>query len=113
MDGSTPTSRSRNTAARAPISCAAAARRAAVALAFIAALVGIGIAAAATEWRSPMLPFFEACCVLPVGVVVILELRPAGVAISGCRGTATQRRTIRHFRRQLDRLPETRHPLDG
>jgi hypothetical protein len=49
----------------------------AVALAFIAALIGIGIGAAATAWRSPMLPFFEACCVFPVGAFVVLELWPA------------------------------------
>jgi hypothetical protein len=78
------------------------------ALGSIAALIAIGIAAAATAWSSPVLAFFEACCLFPACVVVILELRPAVLALSSCRGTATQRRTIRCFRRHLDALPETR-----
>jgi CHASE2 domain-containing sensor protein len=113
MDGSTPTSRSRDTAARASIDHAAAARRLIVAVGFIAALLGIAAAAAATAWRSPILPFLEACCVFPAGAVVILELRPAVIAVWACRGIGTQRRAIRRFRRHLDALPETRHPLDG
>jgi hypothetical protein len=84
-----------------------------LAVGVIAVLVGIGIAAAATAWRSPVLPFFEACCVVPVGAVVALELRPAAIALWASRGTARRRRTIRRFRRHLAALPETRHPLDG
>jgi hypothetical protein len=83
-----------------------------VALGVIAAFVGTGTAATATAWRSPILPFFEACCVLPVGTVVILELCPAAIALWG-RGDARQRRAIRRLRRHLDALPETRHPWDG
>jgi hypothetical protein len=82
------------------------------ALSFIAALAGVGIGADATAWRSPNLPFFEASCVFPAGAFVILELRPAVIALWGSRGTATQRRIIRCFRRHLDALQETRHPLD-
>jgi hypothetical protein len=82
-----------------------------VALGFIAALAGVGIGAAATATSSPILPFFEASCVFPAGAFVILELRPAVVALWGSRGTATQRRIIRCFRRHLEALPETRHPL--
>lgn len=88
------------------------ARRLVVALGFIAALTGTGIAAAVTAWRSPILPFFDACCAIPIGAVAVLELWPAIVTLWGCRGTATRRQAIRRFRRQLEALPETHHPLD-
>jgi hypothetical protein len=48
----------------------------AVALGFIAALVGIGLGAAATAWRSPMLRVFEACCVFPAEAFVIWSCGP-------------------------------------
>jgi hypothetical protein len=82
-------------------------------LGFIAALAGIGIAAAATAWRSPIVPFLEAGCAFPVGAVVILEIGRAAIALWGSRGTAAQRRTIRRFQRHLDAPPETCHPVDG
>jgi hypothetical protein len=84
-----------------------------VALGLIAALAGIGITAAATAWRAPILPFFEACCVIPLGVVVVLELSPAIITLWGSRGTAARQRAICRFRHQLDALPETHHPFDG
>jgi hypothetical protein len=88
-----------------PITHRAAAQRALVALGLIAAFIAIGIGAASTAWNSPLLlPVFEACCLCPIILVVILELRPAVLALR------ERRRAIRCFRRQLDALPETPHP---
>lgn len=82
----------------------AAAQRGVVAVGFIAAFIAIGIGAASTASSSPLLPVFGACCLYPIILVVILELRPAVVA------RRAGRRAIRCFRRQLDALPETPHP---
>jgi hypothetical protein len=91
--------RRRRPAITLPGTLTAAAQRGLVALGFIAGLIAIGIGAASTAWSSPLLPVFEACCLYPIIVVVILELRPAVIALRG------ERRAIRHFRRQLDALP--------
>jgi hypothetical protein len=91
--------RRRRPAVTLPGTLTAAAQRGLVALGFIAGLIAIGIGAASTAWSSPLLPVFEACCLYPIIVVVILELRPAVIALRG------ERRAIRHFRRQLDALP--------
>lgn len=90
-----------------PVAHRAAAQRGLVALGFIAAFIAIGIGAATTAWNSPLLPVFEACCLYPIILVVILELRPVVVALRGGR------RAIRFFRRELDALPETPHPQDA
>jgi hypothetical protein len=90
-----------------PATRRAAAQRGLVALGFIAAFIAIGIGAASTAWSSPLLPVFEACCLYPIILVVILQLRPAVVALRGGR------RAIRRLRRQLDALPETPHPQDA
>lgn len=87
-----------------PVTHSAAAQRGLIALGFIAALIAIGIGAASTAWSSPLLPVFEACCLYPIILVVILELRPAVIALRAGR------RAIRCFRRQLHALPETPHP---
>ena len=89
----------------------AAARRCLLALGFIAILSGIGVGAALTASDSPLLPLFETCCLVPAGLVVVLELWPSVVIL--WRITASARHAIRRFRRQLDRLPEIPHPLDA
>lgn len=88
-----------------PLSRAAALVRCLIALAFVAAILGAGIGAALTAWSSPALPFFEACCLLPLVAVPMLELRPAVLALR------PRWRVIHRFRCQLDALPETPHPL--
>lgn len=80
-------------------------RRCLVALGLAIAILGVGIGAALTAWTSPVLPFFEVCCLLPLVAVGCLELWPAGCAVQA------RRSAIRRFRRQLDALPETSHPL--
>jgi hypothetical protein len=53
----------------------------------------------------------EACCLLPLVAVVFGELRPTATVLWG--GISNTRRTVRSFRRQLDALPQTEHPLGG
>jgi hypothetical protein len=84
----------------------ASARRCLIALGFIAGLLATAIGAALTASGSPMLPALETCCLLATGLVVILELCPAVVAMRA------ERAALRRLRRQLDGLPETPHPLD-
>lgn len=78
----------------------------ALALGFIGSLLAIGIGAAMSVSDSVSLWVFEACCLIAIGLVVILELRPRFVAVRA-RVAA-----LRRFRRQLADLPEVPHPLD-
>jgi hypothetical protein len=88
----------------------AATRRCLIALGFIACFIAIGIGAASTARHCPTLPFFEAFDVIPILIVVVFELWPAFVALRG--GIRRRdRRAIRRLHRQLEALPETRHPL--
>ena len=92
-----------------PVSWTGPALRCLVALGLVVLLITLGIGAASTAWGSPVLPYFEACCLVPVVIVVILELRPALIALwNAPRGSLG---AIRRFRRELDALPETQHPL--
>jgi hypothetical protein len=94
-----------------PVTRTAAVRRGLIALGFIAPLVGVGIGAGLTASSSLLLPVFEVCCLYALLVVVLLELLPAIVDFGGGSDGAARRREIRCFRRQLDALPETAHPL--
>lgn len=82
------------------------ARRCLVALGLMACLLAVGIGAAITAGGAPFLTCFETCCLLPIGLVVMLELCPAVLALRADRAA------LRRLRRQLDALPETPHPLD-
>jgi hypothetical protein len=84
---------------------ARAARSGAGAAAFIGAYIAIGSVAALSGWKSPPLSAFEACCLIPIVGIAVLELLPA-VWRAG-DGWGARRRAIRHFRRQLDALPAT------
>jgi hypothetical protein len=79
-----------------------------VALGFVICFTVVAIGAMSTASDSPALPYFEVCCVVPLVMVVILELRPAVIAL--WYGPAGNRRAIRRFRRELDSLPEIPHP---
>ena len=72
----------------------------------MACLLAVGIGAAITAGGSPFLTLFETCCLLPIGLVVMLELCPAVLALQADQAA------LRRLRRQLDALPETPHPLD-
>ncbi|MGO9889700.1 MAG: hypothetical protein ACLP0L_17565 [Solirubrobacteraceae bacterium] len=73
---------------------------------FLASLLAIGIGAATSASGSALVPFFELCCLFAISLVLLLELVPAVVAFR------ERRAAVRRFRRQLDALPETPHPLD-
>jgi hypothetical protein len=90
----------------------AATRRGVVAVGFITCLAVVGTGAWLTASSFPLRAAFEACCLYALGLVVLLELRPAMVGL-GRSARAARRRDIRSFRRQLDALPETAHPLGG
>ena len=77
-----------------------------LAIGFLTSVLAIAIGAATSAPGSPLLPVFEACCLFAAGLVVILELHPAAVALRD------RRAAIRRFRQELDDLPETPHPLD-
>ena len=88
-----------------PVTPSAPARRGLIALGFIVSLLGLGIGAWLTASSSVLLAVFEACCLCALGVVVLLEVRPAIVDLGGGA------REIRRFRHQLEARPETTHPL--
>jgi len=75
-------------------------------IAFLASLLAIGIGAASSANGSTLLPVFELCCLFAISLVLTLELVPVLVAVG------SRRAAVRRFRRQLDELPETPHPLD-
>ena len=70
--------------------------------------MAIAVAAALQARDSPGLPWFEACCIVPVGMIGVFELRPSVLKLLTERGHS---RAMQRFRRQLDALPETPHPL--
>jgi hypothetical protein len=78
----------------------------ALAVAFLVALLAIGIGGATSTGGFVELLVFELCCLFAMGLVVTFELLPAALALRA-RTVA-----VRRFRRQLDELPETPHPLD-
>ena len=75
-------------------------------IAFLASLLAIGIGAASSANGSTLLPVLELCCLFAISLVLTLELVPVLVAVG------SRRAAVRRFRRQLDELPETPHPLD-
>jgi len=83
---------------------ARAARRCGAALAFIGTFVAIAIGAAASRWSSPLLPPFEACCLVPVVGITIPDLSAVVAVLRGGDDWRARRRATRHFRRQLDAL---------
>jgi hypothetical protein len=80
-----------------------------LAIVLIAALALLGFVAACGRAGSAGAGVFEALLLVPLAVIVVRELRRALLAlwIVGARGP----RAISRFRRQLDALPETKHPL--
>jgi hypothetical protein len=82
-------------------------REFAVGVALVPSLLAIGIGAAmAASGGSTVVEVFEVCCLVAVGLVVILELLYEAVALRA------RTAALRRFRRELDELPETQHPLD-
>jgi len=77
-----------------------------LAIGFLMSVLAIAIGAATSASGSPLLPVFEACCLFAIGLIVILELHPAAIALRA------RLAAIRRFRRELDAIPETPHPLD-
>jgi membrane associated rhomboid family serine protease len=81
------------------------------AIVLMAGFIAIGLvgASARSGTAAAAAPLFGALCLVPVAVIVVRELRRAVLAlrIIGARGP----RAISRFRRQLDALPETKHPL--
>jgi hypothetical protein len=90
---------------------AEAARRCLVALPFAVALTIVGVGAALTATSSVVvLAIFEACGVVyPLAALLLLELGPAVIELWRVKTRA--RRATQRFRKQLDALPETPHPL--
>jgi hypothetical protein len=88
------------------VSRATAATRCLVALGFIASFLAIGIGAALTAAQNiATLLGLELCCLLPIGLAVVLELWPAVLVLQA--GTAA----LRRLQDQLGALPEAPHPL--
>jgi hypothetical protein len=82
-------------------------REVAVGVALVPSLLAIGIGAAmAAGGGSALLGVFEICCLVAVGLVAILEL------LYEALGLRARSAAVRRFRRELDELPETPHPLD-
>lgn len=78
----------------------------ALVIGFLTSVLAIGIGAATSTCASLFLWAFEACCLIAIGLVAILELRPR------VRSLLVRTAALRHFREQLDALPEVAHPLD-
>jgi hypothetical protein len=57
------------------------------------------------------LPVIVAAVCVGLPLLVAAELPPALAAVRARRGTALRRRHLARLRRDLERLPETRHPL--
>lgn len=99
------------TSLTAPPTRTAATRRLLAALGLVVGLLAIAIGTAARDPSSP-LPFVEIWCVVPIGVIVFLELRPALIALF-CDTPLAQRRALQRLQRELNALPQTPHPLEA
>jgi len=82
----------------------------AIASAFIAAFLGLAVAAALA---APLIAFVfvELCCLATVAAILMLEVRPAVACLRGVEADRAHRLEIQKLRQHLDRLPETQHPL--
>ena len=89
---------------------ASAARRCVAALVFIVVFAGSSVYAGLTVGSTARLPV-ELCCAVPMSLVIALELLPSVSELR--RDSLARRQALRAFRRQLDQLPETIHPLEG
>jgi hypothetical protein len=84
-----------------------------VALGFVAVFAALCVATASAAASWVTVAVVAACCAIPTGAVVALELVPALACLRSGPASAVQRRAVRRLRRELDALPETSHPLDA